>query len=253
MNILLIGDVFSKPGREVLKQKLPTIIDENEIDFVIVNGENISHGSGINKEHFNFLKELKIDVITSGNHIFKNKETIDFIGDNPNLLRPLNMNSFLPGNGTILVEKNNIKIRVTNLMGKNFMDHVNNPYEAMDNLLKSDNSDIHIVDFHAEATAEKLAFAWNYDGKISVIVGTHTHIPTDDAQILPKGTAYVTDLGMTGPINSIIGVNPSEVILKEKTGLPVRFVPSENKGVLNGVIVKFNNNKVIEVVRIKAM
>ncbi|WP_237243909.1 TIGR00282 family metallophosphoesterase [Spiroplasma clarkii] len=208
------------------------------MDLVVVNGENISNGKGINNNHYVFLKELGVDVITSGNHIFKLKETQDFIKTTPDLLRPLNMNSYLPGQGTIMLHKNGQKVRVTNLMGKTFMEHVNNPYEIMDNLLLNDTSDIHIVDFHAEASAEKMAFAWNYDGQISALVGTHTHVQTADEQIFPKGTGYITDLGMTGPINSIIGANPEEVILREKTSLPTKFTPCENPGVLRGVVLE---------------
>ncbi|AHI53164.1 TIGR00282 family metallophosphoesterase [Spiroplasma culicicola] len=251
MNILVIGDIYSKPGRDVLEKELKNIVVEHNIDFIIANGENISHGKGINKNHYDFLKALNVDVITTGNHVFKVKETIEFIGQTSDLLRPMNLNSYLPGKGTILVEKNNVKIRVTNLMGKTFMEHVNNPYEVMDQLLEKDNSDIHIVDFHAEASAEKMAFAYNYDGQISALVGTHTHVPTADETILSKGTAYITDIGMSGAQNSIIGANPDEVIHKEKTGLPTKFKPSENSGILRAVKIEFKNNKAIKIERIE--
>ncbi|AGR42372.1 TIGR00282 family metallophosphoesterase [Spiroplasma diminutum] len=252
MNFLIIGDIYSKSGRDVLEENINSIIEENNIDFIIANGENISHGKGINKNHYDFLKNLGINVITSGNHIFKVKETLEYIDSVKDLLRPANMNSYNKGIGTTQFDFKGKKIRVTNLMGKSFMEHVNNPYEVMDKILENDNSNIHIVDFHAEASAEKLAFAWNYDGKISALVGTHTHVQTADERILPKGTAFITDLGMTGPINSIIGANPEEVIFKEKTGLPTKFIPCENKGMLCGVIIKINElDKVEEIIRLQ--
>ncbi|AUM62888.1 TIGR00282 family metallophosphoesterase [Spiroplasma monobiae] len=252
MNFLIIGDVYSKSGRDVLEKHLKNIVEEKDIDFIIVNGENISHGKGINKNHYDFLKNLGVNVITTGNHIFKVKETLDFIETVDDLLRPANMNSYNIGIGTNVYEFNGKKIRVSNLMGKSFMEHVNNPYEVMDQIIKDDKSDIHIIDFHAEASAEKLAFAWNYDGKITALVGTHTHVQTADERILPNGTAFITDLGMTGPINSIIGANPEEVIFKEKTGLPTKFKPSENEGLLCGVIIKVNEkNKATEIKRLQ--
>ncbi|QGS52208.1 TIGR00282 family metallophosphoesterase [Spiroplasma tabanidicola] len=253
MNILIIGDIYSKSGRDVLKKHLNNIVAKNNIDFVVANAENISHGKGINKNHYNFLKQLKVDVITSGNHIFKVKETQEFIIETNDLLRPLNMYESLPGKGTVLFEKNGFKIRITNLLGTTFMDHANSPFEVLDKLLENDNSDIHIVDFHAEASAEKIAFAWNYDGKISALVGTHTHVQTADERILPKGTAFITDIGMTGPINSIIGANPDEVIYKEKTGLPTKFIPSENAGKLQAVIIRFENKKAKSIERIQVI
>ncbi|ASP27972.1 putative metallophosphatase [Spiroplasma corruscae] len=252
MNILFIGDVFSSSGREIINLKLKDLVKKYKVDFIIANGENISHGKGINNNHYNFLKEQGINVITSGNHIFRQKDTCNFINEVDDLLRPHNMSSYLPGKGSYLYNCNNKKIRVTNLMGRMFMDPVNNPYESLDSILENDNSDIHIVDFHAEATAEKAAFAFNYDGKITALLGTHTHVQTADEQILEKGTAFITDVGMTGPLNSIIGVNPDEVILKEKTGLQAKFIPSSNSGQLCGVLLKISsNNKVEEIIRIK--
>ncbi|WP_339020543.1 TIGR00282 family metallophosphoesterase [Spiroplasma endosymbiont of Atherix ibis] len=252
MNFLIIGDVYSKSGRDILEKHLKSIVKKNNINFIVVNGENISHGKGINKNHYEFLKKLGVDVITTGNHVFKIRETLEYINEVNDLLRPANMNSFNLGVGTNQYSWKNKKIRITNLTGKSFMEHVNNPYEVMNKIIEKDNSDIHIVDFHAETSAEKIAFAWNYDGIITALVGTHTHVQTADERILPKGTAFITDLGMTGPINSIIGANPEEVIYKEKTGLPVKFKPSENQGILCGVILSVNNeNKAISIERLQ--
>ncbi|AOG60703.1 hypothetical protein SHELI_v1c07540 [Spiroplasma helicoides] len=253
MNFLIIGDIYSKSGRDVLEKRLPNIIEDENIDFIIANGENISHGKGINKSHYDFLKNLGVDVITSGNHIFKVKETLEFIKETKDLLRPINMYSELPGNGSIVINKNGLNIRVTNIMGNSFMEHSNKAYEIIDNLIQKDSSDIHIIDFHAEASAEKIAFAWNYDGKITALVGTHTHVPTADERILPKGTAFITDIGMTGPINSIIGANPDEVVFKDRTGLPTKFKPSENPGRINAVVINVENKKAISIKRLSTM
>lgn len=225
MKFLLIGDIYGKLGREYLSNHLQKIVLENNIDVIIANGENISHGSSITEKHYNFLKNLGIDVITTGNHIFHKNEVINYIDNKKDLLRPINMNSFLPGNGFYLFKKNNKKIMVTNIMGKSFMDHVNNPYESFDKVLNKNLFDIHIVDFHAEATAEKRAFALNYDGKITCLFGTHTHVQTADNRILPNGTAFISDVGMTGPYDSVVGADPKAIIEREKTGLRIPFKP----------------------------
>ncbi|PPE04067.1 TIGR00282 family metallophosphoesterase [Williamsoniiplasma lucivorax] len=255
MKVLMIGDVYGASGRESLKQNLPKIVSKENIDFVVVNGENVTHGISITQKHFNELKGIGVDVITSGNHIFENDEVVNYIKTTPDLLRPLNMNSFNPGAGFVIKNFQKKKIAVVNLLGTAFMpDKVNSPYETMDKFLAENQNkfDILLVDFHAEATAEKLAFAWNYDGMITAFVGTHTHVQTADERILPKGTAYITDLGMTGPRDSIIGVNPEEVIFKEKTGRPTRFKPSTNKAGFGALLVEIDDktNKAINIKRI---
>ncbi|WP_031541979.1 TIGR00282 family metallophosphoesterase [Mesoplasma photuris] len=253
MKVLMIGDVYARAGREIFESKINSIVKSNEIDVVIVNGENTTHGKGLSKEHYDFYKNLNVDVITSGNHIFKHRETVNFIDETPDLLKPVNMDSYTPGSGFYIFEKNDKKICVINFMGRTYMDNCNNPYEVMDDFLDLElDYDILLVDFHAEATAEKIAFAWNYDGIITGFVGTHTHVPTADERILPKGTAFITDLGMTGPINSVIGASPKSVIKKEKTGLPTRFEPANGPSVLNGVIIEINdNNKATLIKRIQ--
>ncbi len=242
IKFLFIGDIYGKSGRNAIAKYLPNLVKVNKIDVVIANGENISHGSSILKKHYDFLKKQEIDVITSGNHIFHKKEVLKYIDSTKDLLRPLNMNSFLPGNGTIQITKKGKTIRITNIMGKSFMDHVNNPYESFDNLLKTDKSDIHIVDMHAETTAEKKAFAWNYDGKITCLFGTHTHTQTSDEQVLPKGTAFITDIGMTGPFHSILGANPTEIIIKEKTGIREYFQPAISEPQFCGAILELKDD-----------
>lgn len=254
MRILMIGDIYGSVGRKQIELRLEALIKEEAIDFIVANGENISHGKSILKHHFQFLKQHNIDVVTSGNHIFDQRSVLEYIDQEPTLLRPYNMRSYLPGNGYCIVKKNNKKVCILNLMGCTFMTTgVNSAYEAMDHFLSLNlKYDLLLIDFHAEATAEKIAFAWNYDGIISGFVGTHTHVQTADEHILPKGTAFITDLGMTGPINSIIGGNPEEIILKEKTGLLTRFEPAKGSGQFCGVIIEFddNTNKTVQIERI---
>lgn len=265
MKFLIIGDIYSQDGRKMVREWIPKIKnylqEQNEnLDFIIANGENATHGKSISLSHYQELKKLGIDVITSGNHIFApTTNVVNYIKDHKDLLRPLNYNPYHPGNGTILVTtKNKKKIRVTNLIGRTFMDKSDNPYFALENLLKleadnkKESSDIHIIDFHAEATAEKLALAWYFDGKITALVGTHTHVQTADNRLLPKKTAYISDIGMTGVYNSIIGANPEEVIYREKTLLPAKFQPAIGAGQFCAVLLTTDdkNNNALKLERI---
>lgn len=250
MKFLIIGDIYSQDGRRMVQEWIPQIKnylqEQNEnLDFIIANGENVTHGKSISLPHYQELKQLGIDVITSGNHIFApTTNAINYIKNHKDLLRPLNYSPYHPGNGTILVTaKNKKKVRVTNLIGRTFMDKSDNPYFALENLLKleasskKERSDIHIIDFHAEATAEKLSFAWYFDGKITALVGTHTHVQTADNRLLPKKTAYISDIGMSGVYNSIIGANPEEVIYRERTLLPAKFQPATGEGQFCAVLL----------------
>jgi hypothetical protein len=269
MKVLAIGDVFGKTGRQIIKNYLPELKEKYQIDFVVANVENATHGKGISKKHYEELKFTKskegqekkilIDVMTSGNHIFHQEETQKFIGALPDLdlLRPLNSSPFHPGPGTIQVNIKNKKIRVTNLIGVTFMPPAENPYFILEKLLEDDDSDIHLVDFHAEATAEKIAFAYYFDnkfpGKITAMWGTHTHVQTADERILPSHkTAFITDLGMTGPTRGIIGAQPEGIIQRTKYGLPTRILPHEDNGQFNGVIWEIDDisNEVIKIERI---
>lgn len=201
MKILAIGDIFGKTGREVIKNYLPQLKREEKIDLVIANVENTTHGKGITEKHYEELKKYGIEIMTSGNHIFACEETQKFINKVPNLLRPLNSNPYHPGKGTVIVPPvKGKKIRITNLIGTAFMSMAaENPYFALKKIIDLQDCDIHLVDFHAETTAEKVALALRYDGQISALWGTHTHVQTADERILLKGTAFITDLGMTGP------------------------------------------------------
>lgn len=252
MNILMIGDIYSQNGRDIVQKKIKEIVTSNNISFIVANGENISHGKGIAKKHYKFLKDIGVNVITSGNHIFKNSQVLEYIDDVKDLLKPANMSKYTPGIGTTKFKIKGKIIRVTNLMGRVFMEPCSNPYESFEEILENDNSDIHLVDFHAEATAEKAAFAYYYDGKITAFVGTHTHVQTADERLLPKGTAFITDLGFCGAYNSIIGANIEEVIKKEKTGMPVSFKPASGLSQFCGAIIKIDDktNKAISIERV---
>lgn len=249
MNILVIGDIYGQVGRSILEEYLASLRKDYQIDFVIVNGENISHGKSMIKEHYHFLKRINVDVITGGNHTFDKPDMLDLIVDNDDILRPLNSNPYHSGKGSSIFTVKDKKIRVTNLIGSVFMGSSQNAYFEMDTLLKEDDSDIHLVDYHAEASAEKIALAWNYDGKITALWGTHTHVQTNDARILPKGTGFITDIGMTGAYYSIIGANPTEVIYRQKNNLPIKFKPAIGEGQINGIVLFIDDitNKVIKI------
>ena len=265
MKILAIGDIFGKTGREIIKNYLPQLREKEKIDLVIANVENTTHGKGISYAHYNelkFTKEKKvlIDIMTSGNHIFAVEETKKFINETPYLLRPLNSNPYHPGRGTTVKEVNNKKIRITNLLGTTFMSMAaENPYYLLEKILRGsefEKSDIHLVDFHAETTAEKIALALCYDGEISALWGTHTHVQTADERILDHGTAFITDLGMTGPAKGVIGAKPEGIIKRAKEGLPAKMEPhedKEDKGQFNGVIIEFDDasNRAISIKRIR--
>lgn len=242
MKIVFIGDVCYKSGRKILAAQLPNIIKENSADFCIVNGENAAGGKGINAVTAREIIEAGADVITTGNHIWGKKEVFFFIDSEKRVLRPLNYHAINPGRGFICVEKNGMKIAVVNLSGRIFMDPCNCPFEALELKLpelKKQTSTV-IVDFHGEATSEKTAFAWHFDGRVSAVMGTHTHVQTADERILPRGTGFITDAGMTGPYEGIIGADREKVISKFTTGLPEYFSMQKGPAQINGVVMEIN-------------
>ena len=253
MKILAIGDLVGENSIEKLKKELSNIQEAENIDFTVVNAENVSGGMGITTKSFNQLKNMNIDVITMGNHTWGKKDIFSFIDDDK-LIRPANYSKGIPGHGYTIVEKEGKKIAVVNLIGRTDMGVLSdNPFTCMDNILKKIEADVIIVDFHAEATAEKLAMSYYLDGRISVIFGTHTHIQTADEKILPKGTGYITDIGMTGPINSVIGMDIDASLKRFVTSLPERYKLAEGDCMLNGVVFELDDatNKAKKVYRIK--
>jgi metallophosphoesterase (TIGR00282 family) len=248
MKILAIGDVCGSIGCRMLEKTLPLLKKEHSIDFTIINGENSADGNGITKESAEMLFAVGADVITGGNHSLKRKEIYSFLEENPFILRPDNLPEELEGSGYCLVDCGYVSIAVINLSGTIYLESLNasSPFQRVDALIeraKSDGAKIILVDFHAEATSEKRALGIYLDGKVSALFGTHTHVQTNDAQILPLGTGYITDLGMTGPIQSVLGVKSSIIIsrLKDKN-TSEKFVLADGKCMLNGCIFDINKN-----------
>lgn len=213
MNILIVGDVYSKLGRKVFEECVKEIKSKAKINFLIVNGENTSHGKGLNEGHYKWYLEQGVNVITMGNHTYQNGQIFNFIDDANNIVRPANFADNAKGKGYVTVNYNGLKITVMQVIGQVFMNGITiSPFTKAQEILDNTDSDIYICDFHGEATSEKIAFGYAFDGKIQVIVGTHTHVQTTDERILPNGSAYITDLGMTGALNGVIGVK-SDIIL----------------------------------------
>lgn len=225
-NILMIGDVVGASGRTIFQRHIEALKKEYEIDFVIVNGENSAHGQGITPRIVDFFKQHGTDVITSGNHIWHKKEIYSYMAGNHDLLRPANYPSGVPGVGGTVVTKGAVSIGVVNLQGRVFMrENIECPFRTLDTILTylKDKAKIIIVDFHAEATSEKEALAAYCDGRITALVGTHTHVQTSDERILPHGTAYITDVGMAGALNSLLGMQAEPIIQRFITQMPVKF------------------------------
>jgi 2',3'-cyclic-nucleotide 2'-phosphodiesterase len=241
VRILFIGDIVGRPGRDLIKHGLAALVDHHSLDFVIANAENSAAGFGITREIGEQLLDLGIEVMTSGNHIWDKKEALDYIGIEPRLLRPANYPVAAPGNGSYLARTSTgVSVGVINLMGRVFMANIDDPFRVVlqqIDALKS-RTRIIFVDFHAEATSEKIAMGWHLDGKVTAVVGTHTHVQTADDRILPKGTAYLTDVGMTGPHDSIIGVEVEPALNRFLTALPQKFETATGNPRLHAVIVE---------------
>jgi metallophosphoesterase (TIGR00282 family) len=239
--ILFIGDIVGKPGRELVRRGLGAIVAEHTIDCVIANAENAAAGFGITREIGEQLLDYGVDVMTSGNHIWDKKEALDYIGTEPRLLRPINYPVGVPGNGSYIVRaRNDVSVGVINAMGRVFMLNIDDPFTVVAREVETmrQRARIIFVDFHAEATSEKIALGWHLDGRVSAIVGTHTHVQTADERILPKGTAYLTDVGMTGPHDSIIGVEIEAALGRFLTALPARFETATHNPRLNAVVIE---------------
>lgn len=243
MKILAVGDIVGENGLEKLKQVLPKLKEQAQIDFVIVNAENVAGGMGITFKNWNELLKLPIDVFTMGNHTWAKKDIFQFI-NHPKLIRPANYSKGVPGKGYVVCKCKEKNIAVINLIGRTDMNVLSeNPFTVAENLVTklSEEVDLIILDFHAEATAEKIAMRHFLDGKVNIIFGTHTHVQTADEQITQEGTAYITDLGMTGPTNSVIGMGVDESIKRFVTSLPERYKLADGPCIFNGCIFEIDN------------
>jgi 2',3'-cyclic-nucleotide 2'-phosphodiesterase len=239
MNILFIGDIFASPGRRIVADHLQDIVESNAIDLAIANAENSAGGFGVTPSIADELFALGLDVLTSGNHVWDKREVYDYFERQPRLLRPANYPD-APGRGVIVVgARNGVNCAVLNLQGRTYMPATDCPFRKADQLLGELDPAVKVrfVDFHAEVTSEKIAMGWYLDGRVSAVVGTHTHVPTADTRILPGGTAYQTDCGMTGPYDSVIGVETSIIIHRFLTSLPVRMEAARQAPELHAVIV----------------
>lgn len=249
MRILFIGDIFGRPGRTIVRERLPELVRRYSPDLLIANGENSAAGFGITPPLAEELFDLGIDVITTGNHIWDKREIIDYFemadGNEHSparrVLRPANYPAGMPGWGLYQGTKNGTPYAVINLQGRIFMTSNDDPFRGSDQLLSQISAKIVFVDFHAEATSEKVALGWYLDGRVTALVGTHTHVPTADENILPNGTAYITDVGMTGPYDGVIGVKRDMVVNKFLSNMPVRFEPASGDVRLCGVVVDCDN------------
>src|SRR5881628_446616 len=241
MRILFIGDIVGRPGRDLVRRGLPAIVEHHAIDFVVANAENAAAGFGITREIGDQLLDWGVDVMTSGNHIWDKKEALDYIGTEPRLLRPANYPAGAPGNGSYLARTDDGRtVGVVNVMGRVFMLPIDDPFQVVLREIEAlrKRTRIVFVDFHAEATSEKIAMGWHLDGKVTAVVGTHTHVQTADERILPKGTAYLTDVGMTGPHDSVVGVEIEPALSRFLNALPARFDTASGNPRLNAVVIE---------------
>ncbi len=239
MKILIVGDVVGRVGRRAFDRYTRELKKSRAVDLVIVNGENSAGGRGISRKSLDELYRSGGDIVTSGNHIWDNREIYGFIDDEPYLVRPANYPEGAPGRGWCIYPFKSVNVAVINLSGRAFMPEMDCPFQKIEDILAEigDRADIFILDLHAETTSEKMAMGFYLDGRVQAVVGTHTHIQTADARILPEGTAYITDLGMVGPWNSVLGVKPEIIIQKFTSCMPVRFDLAEGPAVYSAVVV----------------
>jgi hypothetical protein len=243
MKLLFVGDVVGSPGRDMIKEYLPKLKKKFRPSLTIVNGENAAHGKGLTQKIYHELIQAGAQVITMGNHTWDKREIFEFIEEVPHLIRPANFPEGTPGEGITYIKADRKEVAVINLQGRTFLAPIDCPFKKADELIEEarKRTPIIFVDFHAEATSEKQAMGWYLDGKASAVVGTHTHVQTADERILDHGTAFITDVGMTGPYDGILGVEREAVIKRFLTSLPVRFEVTEGKAQLSAVVVDIND------------
>ena len=255
MKILMVGDVFGEPGRAAVKKLLPKLRQQHAIDLVVVNVENAAAGFGVTPQIAREVLDQGADVMTSGNHIWDKKEIVEYITKENLLLRPANFPAGTPGVGHVTVKAGPHRVAVVNLMGRVFMSAIDCPFRKADEILNelTKETRVVLVDMHAEATSESVAMGWYLDGRVSAVVGTHRHVQTADERVLPGGTAYITDLGMTGPIDSVIGVDKDLILQRFLTQMPVRFETAKGPAALHGVVITVDpeTGRASDIVRIR--
>ncbi|MCX5725831.1 MAG: TIGR00282 family metallophosphoesterase [Candidatus Saganbacteria bacterium] len=245
MDILFIGDIIGRYGREITKKLIPELKEKFKPDIIITNGENSASGYGITVKVYNELMDAGIDAITMGNHMWDKKEIMKDIDNLPYIVRPANYPKGTPGKEYLILEKKGVKVGILNLVGRVFMQPLECPFRTSEELLKkiSKETPIILVDIHAEATSEKAALGWFLDGQVSAVIGTHTHVLTADERLLPKGTAFISDIGMVGARNSIIGMDIQNIVDRFLTGMPRRFEPVKSgPGIFNAVLIRIDEN-----------
>ena len=259
MKILFLGDIVGKVGRRAVANNLEKLVKKYQVDFVIANGENTTHGKGLIETHYYELLDDGVDCITLGNHYLSKDRLLDYIDDADALIRPLNLSKRIGGEGSRLFEVNGVKIRVTNILGTAFMkEEVSSPYYSLKSLIDSLESEdsIHIVDYHAEATGEKMCFGYAFDGLVSAVLGTHTHVQTNDAKILEHGTAFISDVGMCGAANGVLGFEKNSVMRVTMFGEKDRFViDEEDDSIFNAVVLDIDEvtKKAREIIAVKLL
>src|SRR2546422_8758525 len=256
MNVLMVGDIFGDSGRAALTKLLPRLRQQHAIDVAVVNIENAAGGFGVTPQIARTVLEAGgVDVLTSGNHIWDKKEIIPYIGKENLLLRPANFPVGTPGSGYITVKAGPHRVAVLNLMGRVFMNPIDCPFRTADEIVPELRKDtpVVLVDMHAEATSESVAMGWYLDGRVSAVVGTHRHVQTADERVLPGGTAYITDLGMTGPTDGVIGVDKDLILQRFLTQMPVRFEAAKGPAALHGVVITVDpeTGRASDIVRIR--
>ena len=241
MKLLFLGDIVGRPGRDLIRRHVRALASRHDADLVIANGENAAGGAGITRENMLEIRSAGVDVITTGNHVWDKRETLEFIGNEPRLLRPANYPDGTPGAGSCVVDaKNGVRVGVINVMGRVFLHAIDDPFRAAEREIarvRGDGAQVIFVDVHAETTSEKIALSYYLDGQVAAVIGTHTHVQTADERILAGGTACLTDVGMTGPHDGVIGIDKDAIIARFLSGLPARFETASGDPRLNGVII----------------
>ena len=240
MRVLFIGDVVGGPGRRGLKAAMPELRERHRPDLTIVNGENSAGGMGITEKTAKALFDAGADAITTGNHVYRHREAYDFLDRDERVVRPANYPHANPGRGHVVLDCSGTRVGVINLSGSIGLQVARSPFHEVDSIVERIEADFAIVDFHAEVTSEKVAMGWHLDGRVAAVFGTHTHVPTADARVLPGGTAYISDVGMTGSRTSVLGVKPEQVLERFITQMPVKFETAEEDVWVMGAVVEVN-------------